>query len=143
MGVNENKQLAVLREMFMQKCFDIVENGVEGGDFRMKDVARCLGISSQVASKLVNPTNPRILTAFELFRMSVLIRKPIIEIIPMDLYLTSEELKDADLCSELSTAAADTSEISFLIKSYSQLPENCRQGILMLIRMMKEMTKHT
>lgn len=143
MGVNENKQLAVLREMFMQKCFDIVENGVEGGDFRMKDVARCLGISSQVASKLVNPTNPRILTAFELFRMSVLIRKPIIEIIPMDLYLTSEELKDADLCSVLSTAAADTSEISFLIKSYSQLPENCRQGILMLIRMMKEMTKHT
>lgn len=109
----------------------------------MKDVAGCLGISSQVASKLVNPTNPRILTAFELFRMSVLIRRPVIEIIPMDYYLTEEELKDAGLCSTLSAAEADTSEDRFLIESYHQLPENCRQSILMLLRTMREIAKQT
>lgn len=144
MGVSDNhKQFAALREMFIQKCFEIIERGVEGGDFRMKDVAGCLGISSQVASKLVNPTNPRILTAFELFRMSVLIRRPVIEIIPMDYYLTEEELKDAGLCSTLSAAEADTSEDRFLIESYHQLPENCRQSILMLLRTMREIAKQT
>ncbi len=67
MGKSNYGQLAALREAFSRKCFDIVEKGVEGGDFRMKDVAGCLGISSQVASKLVNPCNPRsksILDAF-------------------------------------------------------------------------------
>ena len=143
MGVSDNMQLAALRELFLQKCFNIVEDGVECGDFRMKDVAGCLGISSQVASKIVNPTNPRILTAFELFRMSILIRKPITEIIPTDFYLTAEELKDADLCATLSVAAADTSETSFLIESYRQLPENCKRSIVILIRTMTEMIKKT
>jgi hypothetical protein len=144
MGVIDNhKQLSELREMFIQKCFEIVEKGVEGGDFRMKEVAGCLGISSQVASKLVNPTNPRILTAFELFRMSVLIRKPVTEIIPMDFYLTAEELNDAGLCSTLSAAEAETSVDRFLIESYHQLPENCRQSILVLLRTMREITKQT
>ena len=138
MGVSDNKQLAALRGMFLQNCFDIVEKGVEGGDFKMKDVAECLGISSQVASKIVNPTNPRILTAFELFRMSVLIR---MEIIPADFYLTAEELKDTGLCNALNAVAAETSEMSFLIESYKQLPESCRQSILMLIRTMREMAK--
>lgn len=143
MGVSDNRQLAALRGLFLQKCFDIVEEGVEGGDFRMKDVAECLGISSQVASKLVNPTNPRILTAFELFRMSTLIRRPIFEIIPMDLYLTAEELKDKDLCDALSAAVTDTSEISFLVEAYRKLPENCRESILMLIKTMKDMADIT
>ena len=139
MGVSDNKQLAALRGMFLQNCFDIVEKGVEGGDFKMKDVAECLGISSQVASKIVNPTNPRILTAFELFRMSVLIRRPIMEIIPADFYLTAEELKDTGLCNALNAVAAETSEMSFLIESYKQLPESCRQSILILLRTMREM----
>ena len=139
MGVSDNRQLAALRELFLQKCFNIVEDGVECGDFRMKDVAGCLGISSQVASKIVNPTNPRILTAFELFRMSVLIRRPIMEIIPADFYLTAEELKDTGLCNALNAVAEETSEMSFLIESYKQLPESCRQSILMLLRTMREM----
>ena len=86
MGKSNYGQLAALREAFSRKCFDIVEKGVEGGDFRMKDVAGCLGISSQVASKLVNPCNPRRLTAFELFRMCTLARRPITDLIPLDLY---------------------------------------------------------
>ena len=141
MGVRDPRQLVALKEVFLQKCFDIIEEGVESGAFRMKDVAGYLGISSQVASKLVNPTNLRILTAFELFRMSILIRRPIMEIIPTDFYMTAEEQKDTDLCSVLSVTAVDTSETSFLIESYRQLPEDCRQCVIMLIRTMKEMTK--
>ncbi|MBR2256703.1 MAG: hypothetical protein IJ899_05045 [Blautia sp.] len=143
MSVCDNGQLTALREVFQQKCFDIIEEGVESGAFRMKDVAGCLGISSQVASKLVNPTNPRVLTAFELFRMSILIRRPIMEIIPIDFYMTAEEQKDTDLCSLLSVTAADTSEASFLIESYRQLPETCRQCIIMMVKTMKEMMKET
>ena len=56
MGVRDPRQLVALKEVFLQKCFDIIEEGVESGAFRMKDVAGYLGISSQVASKLVNPT---------------------------------------------------------------------------------------
>lgn len=143
MDITDNGQLNALREMFQQKCFDIVEEGVEGRKFRMKDVAKCLGISSQVASKLVNPTNPRILTAFELFRMSILIRRPVTDIIPMDLYLTAGELEDTELCGALCTPVTGAPETSFLIEAYRQLPEDGRQSILMLVRTMREMAGKT
>jgi hypothetical protein len=140
MVVSENKQLAALKGIFLERCFDIVEKGVEDGDFRMKDVADCLGISSQVASKLANPTSPRVLTAFELFRMSILIRRPVTDIIPINYYLTGNELKDEDLCRALNATTVDTFETRILVESYMQLPENCRQCIHTLIRTMKEVT---
>ena len=143
MDVSDNRQLTALRELFLQKCFDIVEQGVECGDFRMKDVAGYLGISSQVASKLVNPTNPRNLTAFELIRMSILVRRPVTAIIPIDFYMTTEEMKDKDLCNALSVAAADTSETSFLVGAYRRLPESCRKSILMLTRTMRDIVDKT
>ena len=107
MDVSDNIQIVALKEKFLQKCFTIVEKGVEDGVFKMKDVAGCLGISSQVASKLVNPTSPRILTAFELFRMSVLVRRPVMEMIPLDLYLTAPELEDTHLCKALCAGTSD------------------------------------
>ena len=143
MDVIDERQLATLREVFLRKCFDIIEEGVESGVFRMKDVAGYLGISSQVASKLVNPTSPRTLSAFELFRMSILLRKPVTEIVPKDFYMTAEERKDTDLCKALGATAAETYDTHFLIESYRQLPEDGRKCILMLIRTMKEMAKRT
>lgn len=138
MNINDDQQIADLRELFLEKCFDIVEKGVEIGEFRMKDVARYLGISSQVASKLVNPSNPRILTAFELFRMSILARRPVTDIIPMELYMTAEELKDTGLCEAVRSSTAGTSDASITDEAFNQLPEACRQCVLTLIRTRNE-----
>ena len=142
MDVSDNIQIVALKEKFLQKCFTIVEKGVEDGVFKMKDVAGCLGISSQVASKLVNPTSPRILTAFELFRMSVLVRRPVMEMIPLDLYLTVPELEDTHLCKALCAGTSDLPELRSLEEAYAQLPEGCRQRILVLVRTLKEQNSH-
>ena len=130
------KQINSLNEMFQQKCFEIVEKGVENRTFLMKDVANCLGISKQVASKIVNPSNPRMLTAFELFRMSVLLRSPITNLISMDMYMTDDELKNTELCDALNGVSEDTTEIRSFILYYKQLPVFARRCILMLLKVM-------
>ena len=77
----KKNELNALKEEFSVKCYRLIEEGVENKAFKMKDVAACLGISSQVASKLVNPNDPRTLTSFELFRLSLLLRKPLTDIL--------------------------------------------------------------
>ena len=132
--------LDLLRNRFLERCFEIVEEGVEKGNFRMKDVAGALGISSQVASKLVNPTSPRTLTAFELFRLSVLARRPVSDLIPLELYLMPDELNDTDLCRVLRDGSGNNPEESLFIGSYMKLPERCRKCVAMIIQaMMKDM----
>ena len=131
------KKIVSLNEMFYQKCFEIVEKGVEAKKFLMKDVANCLGISKQVASKIVNPSNPRALTAFELLRMSVLIHIPIMTLIPMDMYMTDDELKDTELCEALSGVSEDTIEIKKLVSNYRRLPAPVRCQILELLEVMQ------
>ena len=128
--MGNSKPLEPLKERFLQKCFSIIEEGVEEGTFRMKDVARYLGISSQVASKLVNPSDPRTLTAFELFRVSVMIRRPITDIISMNYYLTPEELNDSDLCQALSIIPGSMEDNDTLSQSCRALPEGCRQCVM-------------
>lgn len=134
MILNKKSDLDASKELFLKKCYDLVEDGIQNGDFRMKDVAETLGISSQVASKLVNPSNPRTLSAFELLRMSVLLHKVITDIIPLDLYLTPKELKDEALCQALTVTAArsDTAEFT---EMFQKLPVDCRDCILNTIRL--------
>ena len=131
------KKIVSLNEIFYQKCFEIVEKGVEAKKFLMKDVANCLGISKQVASKIVNPSNPRALTAFELLQMSVLIRIPITNLIPMNTYMTDDELKDTELCEALSSVSENTIEIKKLVSYYMQLPAFVRRWILGLLEEMQ------
>lgn len=137
--MHELEMFDLLRSRFLERCFELIEKGVESGAFRMKDVAGSLGISSQVASKLVNPTSPRTLTAFELFRLSVLIRKPVMDLIPLDLYLTSDELDDADLCHVMAGLPGNTAETRLLAESYRNLPEGCGRCVLTIIQLIKDM----
>lgn len=121
-----NDELKDLQERFSCRCLELIEKGVENGTFRMKDVALYLGISNQVASKLVNPTSPRIPTAFELFRLSVLLKKTIDEIIPPQLYMTSDELNAANMTSERPKPRDVKPLTSAFNNILSELPEGCR-----------------
>ena len=134
MIVANKDKIDSLNKIFVQKCIEIIEKGIEAGDFRMKDVAAYLGISSQVASKIVNPSSPRGLTAFELFRMSALCRTSISELIPLELYLTEEELKDNGLCQALLSIPSDNSDTGVLIAYYRRLPSAAKHIVLMLVR---------
>ena len=104
----------------------------------MKDVANCLGISKQVASKIVSPSNSRMLTAFELFRMSILTRRPIMDLISMDIYMTDDELKDTKLCEAVNGGYENTAEIRKLISYYKQLPEYIQHLVLMSLERCKK-----
>ena len=129
-------KLGPVKEKFLDRCFELVENAVEDKKVRMKDVARSLGISSQVASKVVNPSDSRTLTAFELFRMSVLLRKPATELIPPEMYLTPEEMNDADLCRILGGTGDSAGTGNPLSAEYSKLPAECRHCAMRLLRAM-------
>lgn len=134
MDSDNNNQIRSLLKQFEQMCFKIIEKGLEDRLFRMKDVALYLGISPQVASKLVSPSSPRVLTAFELFRMSVALRKPVTELIPPEMYMTAEELEDKSLCEALSIPAVEKKEARLFAAAYMQLTPSIRQCIMLLIK---------
>ena len=123
---------------FLNRCFEIVEQAVEDKKIRMKDVAISLGISSQVASKIVNPSDSRTLTAFEIFRMSVLLRKPVTELIPPEMYLTPNEMDDEELCRILGGTRDDARDGGTLAKVCRELPDGCRCCAVELIRVISQ-----
>ena len=137
----KKNELNALKEEFSVKCYRLIEEGVENKAFKMKDVAACLGISSQVASKLVNPNDPRTLTAFELFRLSLLLRKPLAEIITPNLYLTGDELDDQCLVKAITAASGNDTQVPTIDMDASGMPKKCRRCMQAVIQTVKMLNR--
>ena len=136
-------ELNALKKEFYDKCYRLIEEGVENKAFKMKDVAACLGISSQVASKLVNPNNPRTLTAFELLRLTLLLRKPLAKIIDPRLYLTEDELDDQCLVNVITAVSGNDAQVSVIDMDPSGIPGKCRRCMQAVIQTVRALNKES
>lgn len=125
---------------------DLMEKG-DGPDengYRTKDLAVHLGISDSSTSQRLRPKDPVPFTAFELLRLSSFFKKPILEIIPKECWLSQKELKNPELMMKIGFSDykdSVKSENDFKISdeekqtllSLRNLPEEKRRWILQFL----------
>ena len=138
MEMDEKQELLELKETLRGSLLRTIEEAVSSRKIRMKDVAGNFGISSQVASKLVRPSDTRMPTAFETMRLSVLLRTPIAGIIPPEKYLTGRELHNKELCRALGVLPADTDGMEELFALYRKLTKQARRHLLEIAGLIRE-----
>ena len=136
--VDKNPALEKLKASFPNEISKQIEKDVVDGVYRMKDVATCFGISKQVASKIVNPTDPRTTTAFELFRYSVLKHEPVINLVTPEMYMTPNELNDRDLCTALGISPDFKRGLEALSSLYIKLPGKGRRFLLAMAQALQK-----
>ena len=132
----ELNDIADMKKSFRRVFLDIIEKGIVNKKFKMVELARCLGVSSQVASKLVAPKDTRMPTVFEAFRLSVLLRTPLENLVPKEMYMALEELDDEELCVAMGISEKEAICCRKLLEIYEGMGKVSRRHLLEIAKLL-------